>query len=142
MIERNNPDIDVDDLMLRVQSEASRRRYGDDAVLFAAPTSARLDTTMFESQLSIAQQRAEVRQALPQRLEMYPFGKIPWLQRIALRGFNLLFKDQRQVNFALIAASRELLQINRDLSERLSELESQIQGLRTHGGVDALPPDG
>lgn len=140
MIEGNNPEIDVDDLMVRVQGEVSRRRFGPDASLWAAAPPA-IDATMFEWHLGIAEKRAEVRQRWSQRLKVFPLDRLGWLQTLALRAFNFLFRDQRHVNFALIAAARELLQMNRELHERVSALTERVHHLESRE-PGAPPRDG
>ena len=127
MIERNNPQIDVDELMLRIQREVARRRLGpefDTRHTIAQRTA--LDTTAIESLLGAAQQRAEARAQWSQRLNVFPLNRMPWLQRFSLRIFNFIFRDQRQVNFTLIQALREMLQINSELDQRVSALEARL----------------
>lgn len=130
MIERNNPEIDVDELMLRIQREVARRRLGPefDAGRASMPRSA-IDTISIESLLAAAQQRAEIRAKWSERLNVFPFNRMGWLQRFALRVFAFIFKDQRQLNFTLIQALREMLQVNRELDERVSTLETQLHML-------------
>lgn len=141
MIERNNPELDVDDLMVRVQVEASRRRFGIDADLFGMPITS-MDTTAFDAQLGIAQQRAEARRSWSGRLDVFPFNRLGWLQAIALRAYNFLFRDQRHVNFALIAAARELLQMNRELNERIGVLDTRVRDLEQRNDTSARLRDG
>lgn len=141
MIERNNPELDVDDLMVRVQVEAARHRFGIDADLFGLPI-ASLDSTIFDAQLGIAQQRAEARRSWSSRLDVFPCNRLRWLEAAALRTYNFLFRDQRHVNFALIAAARELLQMNRELNERLAVLEAHVRELEQRGDTKARYRDG
>lgn len=142
MIERNNPEIDVDDLMLRVQVEAARSRCGlDAAAQFGVPTP-NVETTAFDTQLGIAEQRAAARRSWSGRLNVFPFNRLGWLRAIALRAFNFFFRDQRHVNFALIAAARELHQMNRELSERVSALEARLHELQPHTDADSQAGDG
>ena len=126
MIERNNPAIDVDDVMARIHREVTRRHFGPDIDFLTSAPSSRLDTTAIESHLSVAQTRAQVRTTWSERLNVFPFTAFRGIQRLALRILALLFKDQRHVNFALIGALREMVEINRDLYERIASLERRL----------------
>jgi O-antigen chain-terminating methyltransferase len=133
MIEPNNPNIDVDDLMTRIQREVTRRRLGPRADVYVGTPIGSLDTTFVESQLAAALQRAEVRRKPPERLNVFPWNRLRRLQTFALRVLAFVFKDQRQVNFALVAAARELVVVDRALHDRLVALEArvhQLEGLR------------
>lgn len=129
MIDRNNPAIDVDDLMARIQREVVRRRLGPEADVSFGTPNGKLDTAAIESLLSSARQRSEPRTRLPERLNRFPWNQLRGLQRFALRLFGLLFKDQRQVNFALIDAVRDLVQINSALHDRVTALEESVERL-------------
>ena len=129
MIDRNNPAIDVDDLMARIQREVARRRLGPDSDISFGTPNGGLDTAAIESLLSTARQRAEPRSRTPDRLNVFPWNRLGWLQRFALRLFGLLFKDQRQVNFALIDAVRDLVQVNSALHDRVTALEESVERL-------------
>jgi hypothetical protein len=131
MIERNNPAIDVDDVMARIHRDIARRRFGTDAELLADVSASKLDAAVLESHLAVAQARAEVRSMWSERLNVFPFSVFRGLQRTALRAFALLFKDQRHVNFALIAGLRETLEINRELHERIGALERRLHRLES-----------
>ncbi len=129
LIDRNNPDIDVDDLMARIQREVTRRRLGPGADVYVGTPIGKLDTTVIESQLAAAQQRAEVRTKPPDRLNRFPWNRLRWFQMFALRLFALLFRDQRQINIGLIAAVREVVQVDRALHERIAALEARVHRL-------------
>lgn len=137
MIERNNPAIDVDDVMARIHRDVARRRFGSDADFLADAPTSKLDAAVLESHLAVAQTRAEVRAAWSQRFNIFPFSVFRGLQHAALRIFALLFKDQRHVNFALIAGLRETLAINRELHERIGALERRLHRLEPSPRADA-----
>ena len=137
LIDRNNPDIDVDDLMARIQREVSRRRLGPGADVYVGTPIGKLDTTLIESRLSAVQERAEARTRPPEQLNRFPWNRLKWLQTPALRLFAMLFRDQRQVNFGLIASVRELVQVNRSLHERIAALEARIHWLESPRHQDA-----
>jgi O-antigen chain-terminating methyltransferase len=130
MLEHNNPAIDVDDLMARIQQEVAKRGVGYEPVTFTGDPSAPLPLASIEALLNTAQAKAEIRTRWSGQLRIFPFDRSPKLQRLALRGLAYLFKDQRHVNFALIASLRESLAVNRGLLRRLILLETEVQRLQ------------
>lgn len=131
MIERNNPALDVDDIIARIYRDVARRRFGSDPDIRMNASPAKLDAAATESHLAVAQARAEVRTTWSQRFNVFPFNLVRGLQHTALRAFALFFKDQRHVNFALIAGLRENLEINRELHDRITALEQRVRLLES-----------
>jgi SAM-dependent methyltransferase len=82
-----------------------------------------------EHLLTIAAEWAVVRTRLPAKLERFPFNAIPAVERFFLRALAYLFKDQRQVNEALIGATRELAAAIRAESVGHAELTRSIDRL-------------
>jgi O-antigen chain-terminating methyltransferase len=131
MLEHNNPSIDVDDLMARIQQEVAKRGVGYEPVTFNGDLTQPLPLASIEALLNTAQAKAEVRTRWSGQLRFFPFDRSKRLQQLALRGLAYLFKDQRHVNFALIAALRESLAVNRGLLRRLISLETEVQRLQS-----------
>jgi hypothetical protein len=76
MLEENNPDIDVDALMARVQHEVLRRQFGEPAV--PANALGTIDIGAVEGLISAASQRASPRNRWPARLNFFPFSLSPY----------------------------------------------------------------
>ena len=129
MIEHNNPSIDVDDLMARIQQEVAKRGVGYEPVA-AEEGSPASPLASIEGLLHTAQAKAEVRTKWSGQLRVFPFDRSPKLQKWALDALAFLFRDQRHVNTALIAALRETLAVNRGLLKRLAALENEVQRLQ------------
>jgi len=132
MLEHNNPSIDVDDLMARIQQEVAKRGVGFEPVTFSGDIAQPLPLASIEALLNTAQAKAEIRTRWSGQLRIFPFDRSTKLQRLALRALSFLFKDQRHVNFALIAALRESLAVNRGLAARLVALETEMQLLQSN----------
>jgi hypothetical protein len=129
MIERNEQSVDVDELMVCIAREVTRRRSGAGADVNLGVLFGRLDTAFIESRLAAAFRRAAVRTKLPARFDVFPWNRFRPLQSVALRLFALCFKDQRQVNFALIAAMRELVRLEHAMHDRVAALEARVRQL-------------
>ena len=130
MLESNNPDIDVDALMARVQHEVLRRQFGDQAT--AAPGLTSVDTSALDSLIGAAATRAAARNRWPARLGFFPFNLRP-VQRFALRAIAWLFRDQHAFNAALIQALRESVAVDSRIDASMRELEARMRRLEQRG---------
>jgi hypothetical protein len=137
MLEHNNPSIDVDDLMARIQQEVAKRGVGYEPVSAESDGSQMHPLASIEALLNTAQVKAEVRTKWSGKLLVFPFDRSVKLQRFALRILGYLFKDQRHVNFSLIAALHETLAVNRGLLQRLAALENEVQRLQAVRDAEA-----
>jgi hypothetical protein len=130
MLEANNPDIDVDALMARVQHEVLRRQFGDGVTAGAALNT--MDTSLLDSLIAAAALRASARNRWPARLSFFPFNLRP-VQRFVLRAIAWLFRDQHAFNAALIQALRESVTINARMHASMRELEARLRRLEQRG---------
>lgn len=72
-----------------------------------------------EGLVNEAAQCFPARTALPASMNRFPLKYFGFLHRIILRVYELLFREQRGVNLALIKALRETMAINRQLHEQV-----------------------
>ncbi len=128
MIDRNNPGVDVDDLMARIQDEVARRSVGFAPAVADHWSGEQRGFGAIEALVNTAQGKAEVRTQWSGRLSFFPFSNAR-VQRYFLKVLAFAFKDQRHVNLALIAAVRETIAINRELAARITVLEAAIRQL-------------
>lgn len=132
MIEANNPEINVDELMQKIRDEVANRRVLHQDGMTYQPQASNL-MPGFEAifnhiqvYLKNAEFRAYLRTKWPDNLNKFPFNFIPQLQKIILKILNLIFKDQREVNFNLINALKESVAINQQLVEQITTLKTQM----------------
>jgi hypothetical protein len=130
MLESNDPDVDVDALMARVQHEVLRRQFGDQPS--AAPGLTTVDTSALDSLIAAAATRAAARNRWPARLGFFPFNLRP-VQRFALRAIAWLFRDQHAFNAALIQALRESVAVDARIDASMRELEARLRRLEQRG---------
>ena len=132
MIEANNPEINVDELMQKIQEEVARRNN------LAVPESANsnfvnitpanlMNLNQIEALLNNAELKSQVRTEIPPKFNRFPFKVSKGLQKFALKLYSFLFKEQRAVNFSLIQALKESLTLNRHLSEQLYAIQAQMK---------------
>jgi O-antigen chain-terminating methyltransferase len=78
--------------------------------------------------------RAQVRERLAQRFEQFPYNSLKLFQTSLLKAFNLIFRDQREVNANLLAALQEALGLVQKTAEQLQSLRQQTHRDLTHVG--------
>jgi hypothetical protein len=126
MLEANNPDVDVDALMARVQHEVLRRQFGD------APSPdggvASMDTSTLQSLIAAAAVRSSARNRWPGRLQFFPLN-LRFVQRVAFRIMAWLFRDQHAFNAALIDALSESMRVDARTHASMRELEARLRRL-------------
>ena len=129
VIETANPEINVDDLMLRLRNRiAELRQNGHQELL---PVNAiKLRNNVFINSLeafaNIADQKSQVRTQWPSHLGG-PLFRIARVRKFFLDGLAFVFKDQRHVNQAFVAAFRESISLNRQLIEQLEGLRQELE---------------
>lgn len=127
MIETNNPTIDVDELKQRVQEEVARynpsRRKSSIPRITAL--SKALEFNRVEAFLACAESRVYPRTKWPDKLNRFPFNISKKIEKIALKALEIIFIDQREVNFNFLRALRELLPVNRQLVEQATAVQAQ-----------------
>ena len=131
MLDTNNPDIDVDALMARVQQEVLRRQFGDLPTTTSSGLDA-IDTAAVDALIDAAAVRAGTRNRWPGALSFFPFSLRP-VQRFFLRALAWLFRDQHAFNAALLQALRESLVVNARLKASLREMDARIRRLEDRG---------
>ncbi|MGH7998271.1 MAG: methyltransferase domain-containing protein, partial [Brasilonema sp.] len=79
-----------------------------------------------ETLIRDAESRAIIRTKWPDNLKKFPWNLTNFLQKIALKILGFIFKDQREVNFNLIKALRESVNLNRQLIEQIKSERAQM----------------
>ncbi len=133
MIDPGNASVDVDALMDRLRDRVSELREkggtGGDP-LGARALRGNLFINALEAYANIADRKAQIRSQWPGNIgDRFPFN-IATLRVVSLRLLAFLFKDQRHVNVAIIAALREQISLNRHLVEQIASLRDQVDALK------------
>lgn len=132
MLESRNPHVDVEALAQRVRDEVARVRHSRvTAVAGERILTLRgsVNVDAIESWVAIADQKARVRTKWPNHLRIPAFAGSNQMQRLVLGVLAFLFKDQRHVNEAFIAAFRESIALNRQLIEQVRLLRDRVEEL-------------
>lgn len=84
-----------------------------------------------EGLVNEAAQCFPARKTLPARMNRFPLKYFGFMHRFILRIYELLFREQRGVNLALIKALRESVAMNRQLNEQVVAGQQKLaQALR------------
>jgi O-antigen chain-terminating methyltransferase len=132
MLETANPEIDVDALMLRLRNRVSElRQQGHQELLPGDAVTLRNNVFInsLEAFANIADQKSQVRTQWPSHLGG-PIFRTLRVRKALLDGLAFIFKDQRHVNQALVAAFRESISLNRQLIEQIESLRREHDALK------------
>lgn len=129
MISDNNPVVHVDEIMAKVHEAISGTRASSLALSGNVHTlSSDIVTAVARIQelLDTAESSAQVRTSLGSRLKRVPLFSHPGIQNTVLKAFAFLFRDQRNVNAAVIDALRQSLSLNVRLCEEIDQLKMRV----------------
>jgi hypothetical protein len=128
MIRTRNPRIDVAALERRIDEELAREpgAPGDERL---ARLAAAVHARTIEAQLDRAEERSVPRTEWPAEIRV-PALVSPAVRKLILRVLSLAFRDQHQVNAALIRSQRETLVLVQTLLERIDVLEARLESER------------
>ena len=129
----DDSDVNVDDLMARIRDRVLQGEAGASIQTQAAERAyvytSELDAASIEALLYTARRMAMIRTTWPKRLWTFPFNVSARLRRWLLRLFAFIFNDQRHLNFAVIEAVREQLQITKEVHGLIASLQSEVSQL-------------
>jgi hypothetical protein len=128
VIRTRNPRIDVAELERRIEEEVAREpgTHGDERLARLAAT---VHARSIEAQLDRAEERSTPRTHWPADVRL-PALVSPAMRKLILRVLSLAFRDQHQVNAALIQSQRETLALVQTLLERIDVLEGRLEAER------------
>jgi SAM-dependent methyltransferase len=134
VIETHCPNTTPTRLAQKLQDEIRRQQWFETSP--TASLSARLSYRQSQLEhiniiLNGAATMSQPRTTLPNKLRHRGILGNGQLQRILLKVYNFLFKEQRTVSLATIQAVRESAALNQQLSEQTTSLEEFLQGLNT-----------
>jgi O-antigen chain-terminating methyltransferase len=131
LIDSAAPGVDIDELVARVRQRVSalRERPHGPVPLDAFSLRSSVFIDSLEANTNIADQKLQIRTQWPSNIgTAFPFA-FEGVRRRCLSGLAFLFKDQRHVNAALVAAFREQISLNRQLVEQLRALREDLEML-------------
>ena len=124
MIDEYQPQLNVDELMQKIQEEVNKKKAIADE--YSIPQSTRyarnkLILGQVKKFLKSAESRSSVRTKWPDKLNRFPFSISLIIKPFVLKALSALFKDQREINNNLIAALKLSLIVNEQLLQELED---------------------
>lgn len=132
MIEANNPEVNVDDLMVKVKEEVARKKNQSLANqnLLNTPTAINvLENSRIESLLNDVEINSQKPNKLPHQLNIFPF-KFKLVKAFLFKLYGFVFKKQHSVNLSLLQAIKELQKMNQKFTEGNRKLSEQLKVLK------------
>ncbi|MBD1926666.1 methyltransferase domain-containing protein [Trichocoleus sp. FACHB-90] len=132
MVEENNPKINVDELIQKIRQEVAKRESISQPVNREFRVGAIIVENYInhiEALLHNAEFKSQVRTHWPEKFKRFPFNLTGWLQNFFLKLYNFFRREQRAVNYSLIEALRDSVVLNRNLSEQIAALQTQLNGI-------------
>lgn len=129
MIRSRNARLNAGQLQQRIDEELSGEpsTEGDERLVRLA---AMVHAHAIEAQLERAEVRASPRTAWPEDLRIPLVSRSATLRRFVLKVLSLAFRDQAEVNAALIRSQRESLALIQSLLDRIEVLETHVEAER------------
>jgi len=129
IMDNNIQDVSIEEIMQSIKEEAARRKSGD------ADINNTLDKNIEFGKINFPRQRidmlindvrvkSQIRTKIPDVLNRFPVNKSKLLQKIILKVYELLFREQR-------AANNEMLDILSELSAAQSQTIEEISAMQT-----------
>ena len=132
MVEENNRNINVDELIQKIRQEVAKRESISQPVNREFRVGAVIVENYInhiEALLHNAEFKSQVRTHWPEKFKRFPFNLTGWLQKFSLKLYNFFRREQRAVNYSLIEALRDAVVLNRNLSEQITALQTQLNGI-------------
>lgn len=130
MTELSKNKISIDELLQKVRLELLKtpgyNPPSNSSISVANPIIAE-DIGYIESSINNAEFRTNVRTKWPDQYNRFPFNLSKKFQKIALKVLQIIFVDQREVNFSLIQALKKSTLVNQQLIEEIIELKAQVR---------------
>lgn len=130
MTELNKTKITVDELLHKVRLEVSKSQgykpKNNSTINVTNPIIAE-DISYVEGLIGNAESRTNVRTKWPDKYNRFPFNLSKKFQNLVLKALQIIFVDQREVNFSLTQALRKSMLVNQQLVEEIVELKTQVK---------------
>lgn len=129
MTKLNKTKITVDELLQEVRLEVAKHGYNslNNSMISVTNPIIAEDISYIEGLLINAESRTNVRTKWPDKYNRFPFNFSKTIQKLALKALQVIFVDQREVNFSLIQALRKSMLVNQQLVEEIVELKAQVK---------------
>jgi 2-polyprenyl-3-methyl-5-hydroxy-6-metoxy-1,4-benzoquinol methylase len=143
MAQPKKMEIDLDELLRKVRGKLHRLK-GQEIPHFGSPPpqgggagrfrEALTQSKNIEDGLNLIRRHSRIRTELPRSLDRFPINRIGLLRKLLLKGYELLFRDQRAVNNAIADALveiRRMAELSSTTLTRVDGMEAILKALET-----------
>ncbi|MGK7947355.1 MAG: methyltransferase domain-containing protein [Xenococcaceae cyanobacterium] len=123
----SNPEISVDKIEQEIFNNIDTKNNNSSSQEIDTNGILEQQRNYIKSFIETAKSRTEVRNKWPQSLNRFPFIVLRPSAFIFLVVLKLLFKDQREVNFNILATLQEFLNLNKKLLQQINKIILEIK---------------
>ena len=135
MVSEEGSNISIEEIMRRIKEEAAKRGSAESGTvgisIAGAGDAGDIDFPKQKLELLIddARYKSQARTKIPNALNRFPVSKSKLLQKIILKFYELLFREQRAVNNEMLDALQEFSAFQSKAADTVNGLMSKIAGL-------------
>ncbi len=142
MIDNNIPSVSVEEIMQKIKDEVVKRKTDDININNDINNNDNIDnhivqTMMASNKINFPKQRidllinevrlkSQIRTKIPNALNRFPVNKSKLLQRIILKFYELLFREQRAVNNEMLDIFQELSAVQSKTIEEVNIFQTKL----------------
>jgi O-antigen chain-terminating methyltransferase len=135
MVSEDGSNISIEEIMHRIKEEAAKRGSAESGTvgmgIAGAGGAGEIDFPKQKLELLIndARYKSQTRTKIPNALNRFPVNKSKLLQKIILKFYELLFREQRAINNEMLDAIQEFTVFQSKAADAVNGLRSKIAGL-------------
>ena len=135
MVSEEGSNISIEEIMHRIKEEAAKRGSAESGAvgmgIAGSGGAGEIDFPKQKLELLIndARYKSQTRTKIPNALNRFPVSKSKLLQKIILKFYEVLFREQRAVNNEMLDALQEFSAFQSKAADAVNGLRSKIAGL-------------
>ena len=138
------PEISIEEIIQKIKDEAARRNTAETGTASAngsghnngagmlnkpyGPNKINFPSERINLLINNSRSKSAVRNKIPRALNRFPVNKSKLLQKIILKFYELLFREQREVNNDILDVLQELSGVQSKTARRLAEVTEALSG--------------
>ncbi|MBF0273791.1 MAG: class I SAM-dependent methyltransferase [Nitrospinae bacterium] len=133
MIEDNNPEIDQKEIIKKVEKivsgelNAHEQDFIDISKQFNERNKLTSEINKVNSLLDILEKASKPRTKIPMTLDRFPFNKSKKLQSFILKLYEIIFREQREINYSVLESLRAFYTVSQEVSILRNEVTALIK---------------
>ena len=132
MVSESDSNISIEEIMHRIKEEAAKRGSAESGTVgtgIAGAGEIDFPKQRLELLINDARYKSQTRTKIPDVLNRFPVNKSKLLQKIILKFYELLFREQRAINNEMLDALQEFTVFQSKAADAVNGLRSKIAGI-------------